>query len=76
MSEAYCKYRKPVRYDDFLTIEAVPENVRRVSARFAYRIMNQAGQLVAEGHTVYPCMVGAGKMVRMSPFLREALLFE
>ncbi len=73
VSEAYCKYLKPVRYDDLLTIEAVPENVRRVSARFAYRIMNQAGQLVAEGYTVHPCMDGAGKMVRMPPFLVEVL---
>ncbi len=71
--EAFCKYRKSVRYDDLIWIEARPEDVRRVKVRFAYRILNEAEECMAEGYTVHAAVDETGRVVRLPDFLLEAL---
>jgi acyl-CoA thioester hydrolase len=70
--EATVSYRAPARYDDLLTVETSLAEVRRASARFAYRIVRE-GELVATGHTVHACVDPEGRVQRMPRELVERL---
>lgn len=50
--EAHCRYLRPARYDETLTVETRLEAVRRASVRFEYRVTRAGdGTLVATGST-------------------------
>jgi acyl-CoA thioester hydrolase len=72
VAEAAVRYRSSARYDDLLAVETSLGEVRRVSARFDYRIV-RGGELLATGHTVHACLDLEGKLQRMPPELLEAL---
>jgi YbgC/YbaW family acyl-CoA thioester hydrolase len=42
VTEAYCHYHRPARYDDLLLIETRIGQIRRASLRFDYRIFRRA----------------------------------
>jgi acyl-CoA thioester hydrolase len=72
--EALCRYLKPARYDDRVTIETAVESVGRASVRFAYRVSNaESGELLARGHTEHCFMDRAGKPSRPTAELAEML---
>jgi acyl-CoA thioester hydrolase len=70
--DAQVSYRAPARYDDLLTVETSLAEVRRASARFAYRIVRE-GEVVATGHTVHACVDREGRVQRMPRELVERL---
>jgi acyl-CoA thioester hydrolase len=51
VAEARCRYRRPARFDDLLTIRTRVIETQRRTVRFAYEILNQAGESVATGET-------------------------
>jgi acyl-CoA thioester hydrolase len=65
VTEASVRYQQPARYDDLLRLETSVEEVRRVSATFAYRLLRDDGQLLATGRTVHACVDLAGKLQRL-----------
>ncbi len=72
VSEAYCKYISPVKYDDVIVIEAELDTTIKGAIKFDYRIFNQDGSHpVAEGFTKHPCVTTEGKVVRPPQFLRD-----
>ncbi len=72
--EARCRYLKPARYDDLLTIETGVERLNRASVRFAYRVLREEGQeLLATGHTEHCFLRRDGKPGRPAPALAELL---
>lgn len=72
--EAHCRYLKPARYDDLVTIETGLERLSRASVRFAYRVRREEGdELLATGHTEH-CFMGAdGRPGRPTPALAGML---
>ncbi len=72
VSEAAVAYKASARYDDLLTIETALAELRRVSARFDYRIL-RGEELVATGHTVHACVDPQGRIRRVPPELAAAL---
>lgn len=70
--EAGVSYRVPARYDDLLAVETTLEDVRRASARFAYRVVRE-GEVLATGHTVHACVDASGRVKRMPPELLARL---
>jgi len=62
--EAAVQYRQPARYDDLLAVEVRLAEVRRASARFAYRVLRGL-DLVATGHTVHACVDRGGRPRRI-----------
>jgi acyl-CoA thioester hydrolase len=46
-----CRYRKPVRYDDLLTIRTIVKEMPSTRIEFNYEIYNETGELVNEGLT-------------------------
>jgi acyl-CoA thioester hydrolase len=72
VSEATVSYKASARYDDLLTVETSLAELRRVSARFDYRVLRGA-EVLATGHTVHACVDPGGRIQRMPPELVEAL---
>ena len=73
VTELFCKFIKPIKYDDLLNIVAWPSNVKRASMRFEYEILNEADQIMAKGYTQHVCLNREGKIVRMPEELRRIL---
>jgi acyl-CoA thioester hydrolase len=71
--EAGVTYQAPARYDDLLGIETSLAEVRRASARFAYRVERE-GAVLATGFTVHACVDLEGRIQRMPRELLDRLL--
>jgi len=65
VTEASVSYLQPARYDDLLSIETSLQEVRRVSATFAYRLVREDGLLLVTGRTVHACIDLEGKLRRL-----------
>jgi acyl-CoA thioester hydrolase len=64
--EADCRYRRPLRYDEALTVRTWVAEFRSRGMTFRYQVLNQAGRIVAEGHTRH-VFVGAKGRPRSFP---------
>jgi acyl-CoA thioester hydrolase len=74
VSEVFCKYHVPARYDDILIIETAVDFLRRASIQFAYRILRQSdGTLLITGSTLHAFVDREGKIVKVPPALRAKL---
>jgi acyl-CoA thioester hydrolase len=51
--EASCRYKRPARYDDLLTVRTRITESRRRTIRFAYEILNQDSEKLATGETLH-----------------------
>jgi acyl-CoA thioester hydrolase len=72
VSEAYCKYLRPVRYDDPLVIETTLDTAVKGAMKFDYRLLSEdLAAIYAEGYTKHPCVTANGRVVRPPGFLRE-----
>ncbi len=65
VTEAFCKYNKPARYDEVILIDTGVGFLRRASLRFDYRITNQEKDLLVQGYTIHACLDKDGKIVRL-----------
>jgi|YNPNPStandDraft_1061719.scaffolds.fasta_scaffold04268_6 acyl-CoA thioester hydrolase len=74
VSEVYCHYLNPVRYDDWILIDTDVEYVRRASIKFEYRILLEGSEEEAAwGYTVHGFVDGKGRIVRTPQLLVDAL---
>jgi len=72
--EAFVKYVKPALLDDLLRITSRVSERRRASFRFTYEIHNEAGDLVATGHTLHACWNPAtAQMIPIPDWLKEIM---
>lgn len=54
VAEASCRYKRPARFDDLLTIRTRILESQRRTVRFGYEILSQAsGELMATGETLH-----------------------
>ena len=53
VAEATCRYKRPARFDDILTIRTRVTESQRRTIRFSYEILNQAQELIATGETLH-----------------------
>jgi len=68
VTEAHCRYVKPARYDDLIEVECRLGYLDRLKLRFDYRIVSEAGELIADGYTWH---VAVSKSGRVRRFPRE-----
>ncbi len=74
VSEAYCKYLAPARYDDVLLIETALDTAVRAGMKFDYRVLREAdGVPLAAGHTRHACMTADGRVVRPPKVLTDLI---
>ena len=64
--EAFAKYRKPARYDDLLSIEAIVSELPKATLKIEYQVFrNHEEEPLAEGYTVHSFVnVATGKPTR------------
>lgn len=66
VSEAYCHYLYPARYDDMVIIKTSIAYVRRASIRFDYAIRDEKGEKdLATGFTLHAFTDKKGKIQRI-----------
>jgi acyl-CoA thioester hydrolase len=54
VAEASCRYKRPARFDDLLTVRTRVIQPQRRTIRFAYEIFRQASdELIATGETLH-----------------------
>ncbi len=71
--EARLRYKAPARYDDVLTTEVWVTTAERVRLNFAYRVINQTGELILEAETLHACAALDEKPKRLPEELIAAL---
>jgi acyl-CoA thioester hydrolase len=78
--EARLRYKTPARYDDVLTTDVWVASAERVRLNFAYRVVNQAGDLVLEAETLHvsttlnekPKRLPEDLIASLRPYVRDA----
>jgi acyl-CoA thioester hydrolase len=71
VSETFCKFRQPVRYDDLILIETALDGSDRAGIKFTYNLLDENGAtLLAEGYTRHACVTPDGRVVRPPALLR------
>ena len=74
VSETYCRYSTPAKYDDILIIETSLDIKIKAGIKFDNKINNEDGKtLLAKGYTKHPCVNRDGKVVRPPEFIREII---
>ena len=69
--EAAVKYLRPARLDELLDVRCWVSERKRASFRFAYEIVNEAGEPVATGATLHACWDPAtSRMIALPPWLQ------
>ena len=72
--EAYCRYRKPVKYDELVRVITVLADVTRSKIRLEYKVQGNEDEIVrVEGYTVHCFMDKSGKPIRASQELLSLL---
>ena len=64
-----CKFKKPARYDDLLTLRTIVKRVTFVKIEHRYELYRD-GELLAEGHSVLACVDWEGKPQRLPESLK------
>jgi acyl-CoA thioester hydrolase len=66
VAESFCRYRKPLRYDDRFIVRTALRDIGPRKAVFAYEIRTLDGVgLVAQGYTVHVAVNRAGAVASM-----------
>ncbi len=74
VSEVYCRFLAPVRYDDLLVIETTLDRAVRGGVKFNYRILDDTeSRVLACGTTRHACLDRQGLVVRPPAFIREVI---
>ncbi|MDW7712036.1 MAG: thioesterase family protein [Deferrisomatales bacterium] len=73
VTEARCRYRKPARYDDLLTVETRVTRARGARVVFSYEIRGEGGDVLAEGETEHAAVGPGGRPQRLPPDVLEIL---
>lgn len=72
--EALVRYVRPARLDDLLDVRCWISEKKRASFRFAYEVVNEAGETVATGYTMHACWDPAtSKMIAIPAWLGQIM---
>ena len=74
LSDLHCRYRRPARYDEEITVWVWVAEVASRRVVFAYRVTGPDGQVLAEGETRHLTVKGgSGKPTVLPEELRASL---
>nr|HID59008.1 acyl-CoA thioesterase [Desulfobacterales bacterium] len=75
VSEAFCKYLNPARYDDLLYIDTELMELKKATILFNYRVSSdsEGTNILVTGYTRHACIDSSGKIVRLPKFLVNVL---
>jgi len=67
-----CRYHRPARYDDVVSIHAGLESVGRARLEIRYEVRDAGGTLLVSGHTEHAILDDDGRPQRMPQEIRDA----
>ncbi len=67
-----CRYHRPARYDDIISIHAGIASVGRARLEIHYELKSADGTLLVSGHTEHAILDEAGRPQRMPQEIRDA----
>lgn len=74
VSETFCKFVSPARYDDLLEIETRIDPKVRAGLKFDYQIYKEEGNiLIARGYTKHAFVNSEGRVVRPPDYVAELI---
>ncbi len=74
LTQAYCHYHLPARYDDLVLLETDIDFIKRASIKFVHKIWDEGHKnLLAEGYTVHACTDSFGKVIRIPAMITDRL---
>ncbi len=74
VSEAFCKYAAPLKYDELLVVETRLDPKVKGGIKFDYRILDPEKEaLRASGYTLHACMNPEGRVIRPPAFLTQLI---
>ncbi len=74
LSEVFCKFTTPVKYDDLILIDTTLDTTIRAGMKFDYRILSEDRHIThAKGYTKHACVDDNGRVVRPPEFLKEVI---
>lgn len=65
-----CKYRRPAKYDDVLTLRTTLERVTAVKIEHSYQLL-RGTELLAEASSTLACVGRDGQMTRVPEWMRD-----
>lgn len=72
--DLHCKYFRPAKYDDLLTVTATMRELPGVRIKFDYLVENQNGEKLCEGDTTLVFTdINTGRPVRMPMYVEKVL---
>jgi acyl-CoA thioester hydrolase len=72
--EAFCKYKKPLKYDQKFIIRVFLENITPKKLEFAYELVTkEEKKLIASGHTVHIVTNSEAKTCSLPPHIINSL---
>jgi acyl-CoA thioester hydrolase len=72
LTEAYCNYLFPAKYDQIIVVETELEYLKRASMKFLYTIWDEEREkALVEGYTIHACTNKMGKIVRIPSFILD-----
>jgi len=72
VSEVFCKFQNPIRYDDLLIIETAIDDGVRGGMKFDYRLLSEDKKTpIATGYTKHAFLDKTGRVIRPPEFLRK-----
>ncbi len=66
-----CKFKRPARFDDLLTLRTIEEKITHVKIVHRYEVYRD-GQLLAEGHSTLACVDRDGRPQALPQLRRDA----
>lgn len=75
--EMKCKYLKPARYDEEITVKVIMDKMPGVKIHFRYELFNEKEELIHQGETLLvfvnmatgrPCLPSADFLEKLKPF--------
>ena len=72
LTQVYCHYLLPTKYDDLVHVETEIEYLKRASMKFTYLIRGERLQnRITEGYSIHACTDNNGKIVRIPPIITD-----
>jgi len=71
--EVHCRYRAPARYDQIIKVRTWVGRVRRTRIDFHYKVLNESGNLLADGWSTLACLDSEGRPRPLPDEVRETL---
>ena len=73
--EAYCRFRRPARYDEVVRVETSCARLKQIRLRFSYRVLRATDNvLLAEGWTAHGPTDAEGAPRRIPPEVLRMIL--